>query len=109
MSLPIDCVCGHYEVCHYNSDKGRTNCAFCNCKKFTPDNPIPARSAAECIDRLRLANEKLREVLAKIMYWMDRAREGQEIDLDKFNNAYNECNDALANDDDADPAKDGTK
>jgi hypothetical protein len=62
------------------------------------DNPIPARTAAECIDRLRLEKEQLQKLLAQLMYWMDKAREGQPLDLDKFNAVYNECNYVLSDD-----------
>jgi hypothetical protein len=52
---------------------------------------IPARSPAQCIDRLRLEKDSLVTALAKLMYWMDKARESQDIDVEEFNKVWFEC------------------
>ena len=54
-------------------------------------NPKPARTAAECIDRLRMERDQLRNALSRLMYWMDKAREAQEIDINVFNVVWEEC------------------
>jgi len=56
-----------------------------------------ARSTAEIIDKLRLEKQYFIERLGKLMYWMDRCREGQEIDIDKFNKFWEECQEVIRN------------
>lgn len=56
---------------------------------------VPAILPAQCIDNLRLRKEEIIQTLSKLMYWMDKAREGQEIDLDKFNVVWKECEEVV--------------
>ena len=63
-----------------------------------------ARSMAEIIDRLRLEKECLVKRLGKLMYWMDKSREGQEIDIDKFNKFWEECQEVIRNEGEPSPS-----
>jgi hypothetical protein len=58
-------------------------------------NPKPARSILQVIDRQLLRIEHFQQALSSLMYWMDRAREGKEFsdaDLTRFNALWDECN-----------------
>jgi hypothetical protein len=68
-------------------------------------NPKPARSILQVIDRQLLRIEHFQQALSSLMYWMDRlsslmywmdrAREGKEfsdVDLMRFNALWDECN-----------------
>lgn len=60
-----------------------------------PGEISPAISSAQCIENLRTRKEEIVETLSKLMYWMDKAREGQEIDLEKFNVVWKECEEVV--------------
>lgn len=47
------------------------------------------------IEKVITENANLRECLASLMYWMDRARSGADINLDRFNECWRKCEDAL--------------